>query len=230
MVPRASPNSNLRQKCPDPATYTRKVPSDPQTRPVSLRLGLLGGTFDPPHVGHLAAAQAVLGALGLDRVDFLPAHDPWQKTEGGRTVTPADVRLEMVRALVGTTAGLGVDDREVRRGGVTYTVDTLRDIRRELPGAELFLILGADTARRFHTWHRHEEVAALSTLVVVNRDHEQHEVPPGAVKVEFVHMTPVDVSSTAVRAGVAAGHDVTELVTPGVARVIAANALYGEAR
>ncbi|MEY4391598.1 MAG: nicotinate (nicotinamide) nucleotide adenylyltransferase [Actinomycetota bacterium] len=206
------------------------MPSDAQTRPVSLRLGLLGGTFDPPHAGHLAAAETVLGALGLDRVDLLPAHDPWQKSEGGREVTPAEVRLEMVRALVGARPGLGVDDREIRRGGVTYTVDTLLDVRRESPDAEVFLILGADTARRFHTWHRHEEVASLSTLVIVNRDHEDHVVPPGAARVEFVHMTPVDVSSTAVRADVAAGRDVTELVTPGVARIISAEGLYGAAR
>lgn len=229
VVPRASPNSNLLRKCPDPATYTRKVPSDAVSRPARLRLGLLGGTFDPPHVGHLAAARAVLDTLSLDRVDLLPAHDPWQKTEGGRTVTPAQVRLAMVRALVGAAPGLGVDDREIRRGGVTYTVDTLLDIRREAPDVDVFLIIGADTARRFHTWHRHEEVASLSTLVVVNRDHEEHVAPVGAPKVEFVRMNPVDVSSTAVRAAVAAGVDVTDKVTAAVAGIIASKHLYGVA-
>ena len=206
------------------------MPSDPQPRPASLRLGLLGGTFDPPHVGHLAAARAVLGALGLDRVDFLPANDPWQKTGGGRDVTPADVRLAMVRALVGDTAGLGVDDREIRRGGVTYTVDTLEDIHREMPGVELFLVVGADTASRFHTWHRHEEVAALSTLVVVNRDHEEQVVPSGATNVEFVHMDRVDVSSTAVRAAVGEGIDVTSQVGSAVSGIIADRGLYGARR
>lgn len=201
-----------------------------------MRLGLFGGTFDPPHVGHLAAALAVREALSLDRVDFLPAHDPWQKTStrddhftpgGPRQVTPADVRLEMVRALVGDTPGLGVDDREIRRGGVTYTVDTLEDIRRGDEQVDLYLIVGADTARRFHTWHRHAEVAALSTLVVVNRNLDTPSAPVGAPHAEFVGMEPVEVSSTAVREAVARGEDVSAMVTPAVAAVIAAHGLYG---
>ena len=208
------------------------------SRPARMRLGLLGGTFDPPHVGHLAAAVAVRDALGLDRVDLLPAHDPWQKTSARgadgpstlqRRVTPAGVRLEMVRALVGDTPGLGVDDREIRRGGVTYTVDTLEDIHREVGDVHVYLIMGADTARRFHTWHRHGDVAMLSTLVVVNRHHEAPTVPSGASHAEFVSMSPVDVSSTAVREAVARGEDVSSAVTPAVAGVIAAHGLYGRA-
>ena len=192
-----------------------------------MRLGLLGGTFDPPHLGHLAAARTVREGLGLDRVDLLPAHDPWQKTRDGRRITPAPVRLRMVRALVGATEGLGVNDREISRGGVTYTIDTLEEIRREAGDVEIFLIMGADTASRFDSWHRHGEVAALSTLVVVNRGREEQVVPSGAVRVEFVQMEPVDVSSTAVRDAVAGGRDVTALVGTGVARIITEDNLYG---
>ncbi|MEY4365197.1 MAG: nicotinate (nicotinamide) nucleotide adenylyltransferase [Actinomycetota bacterium] len=191
-----------------------------------MRLGLLGGTFDPPHLGHLAAATAARDALGLDRVDLLPAHDPWQKTGQGRTVTPAGVRLEMVRALVAETDGLGVDNREISRGGPTYTVDTLEEIHREAPGTELFLIMGVDTARGFPTWQRHVDVASLSTLVVVSRGNERPSAPAGAGRVEFVSMNPVDVSSSEVRAAAAAGTDVTASVGPAVAGLISSHGLY----
>ena len=194
-----------------------------------MRLGLLGGTFDPPHLGHLAAARAVRDALGLDRVDLLPAHDPWQKTGGGRDISPSAVRLEMVRALVQGEDGLGVDDREIRRGGPTYTADTLEEIHRETPGMEVHLIIGADTARSFGTWRRPGAVAALSTLVVVNRGDETATAPEGAGRVEFVAMTPVHVSSSAVRAAVARGEDVSSEVGAAVARVIAERGLYAGA-
>ena len=191
-----------------------------------MRLGLLGGTFDPPHLGHLAAATAARDALGLDRVDLLPANDPWQKSGQGRTVTPAGVRLEMVRALVGGTDGLGVDDREIRRGGATYTVDTLEEIRGEAPDTELYLIMGVDTARGFPTWQRHVDVASLSTLVVVSRGNERPSAPADAVRTEFVSMDPVDVSSSEVRAAVANGTDVTASVGPAVAAFISSHGLY----
>lgn len=200
------------------------MPAPDDSRP--LRLGLLGGTFDPPHVGHLAVAEAAQAQLGLDRVDFLPANDPWQKSESGRAVTLATVRLEMVRALVSGHPGIGVDDREIRRGGLTYTVDTLEEIVTEAPGTELFLIMGTDTSRGFHTWQRHLDVARLSTLVVVNRGTEATVVPQGADRLCVVTMDPVEVSSTSVRAEVAAGRPVDALVTPAVADVIARHGLY----
>lgn len=201
----------------------------PTENPRPLRLGLLGGTFDPPHLGHLAVAEAALTQLGLDRVDFLPANDPWQKSGTGRDVTSATIRLEMVRALVGRKPGLGVDDREIVRGGLTYTVETLEDILESTPGTEIFLIMGADTARGFHTWQRHEEVARLSTLVVVNRETagvEQEATPAGAANVLHVRMAPVDFSSTQVRADIAAGRPVESLVGAEVASVIARHRLY----
>lgn len=197
----------------------------PSDRP--FRLGLLGGTFDPPHVGHLAAGLAVASALDLDRVDFLPANDPWQKTAEGRVVSPAGARLEMARAIVEGHPTLGVDDREIRRGGPTYTVDTLREIHREQPGTDVHLIIGSDTAGRFATWKDHDEVARLSTLVVVNRPDTPAVRPDSAGHVEFVVMEDVAVSSSAVRAAVAAGNEVGAMVTPAVARVISAHGLYG---
>ena len=193
-------------------------------------MGLLGGTFDPPHLGHLAAARAVLRELRLHRVDLVPANDPWQKTDSGTDVTSGEIRLEMVRALVNDEPGLGVDAREIRRGGRTYTVDTLRELRRDLPTAELFLIVGADTAGRIGTWREPRDVLSLSTLVVVNRGADSPVLPTDVPVVRVVRMEPVDVSSTAVRAAVAQGRDVTGLVGPRVASVIASRRLYGASR
>lgn len=191
--------------------------------PAPRRLGLLGGTFDPPHVGHLAAAQAVLAELHLDRVDFLVANDPWQKSDS-RNVSPSDVRLQMVAALVRGREGLGVDDREIRRGGLTYTADTLEEIHRESTGVEIFLIVGADTAARMSTWHRPEVVRRLSTLVVVNRTGQQEVSTDSSVI--HVTMQPIDVSSTKIRECVSRGESIESLTTPDVARIIDSNSLY----
>lgn len=191
--------------------------------PAPRRLGLLGGTFDPPHLGHLAAAEAALSQLHLDRVDFLVANDPWQKTDS-RVVTPAAVRVEMVTALVNGRPGLGVDDREVRRGGVTYTADTLDEIAREQPETEVFLIVGADTALRLSTWHRPDVVRRLSTLVIVNRTGDVGiNSAEGAL---VVTMQPVDVSSTEIRARVSRGESIDSLTSSSVIDVIAAHGLY----
>lgn len=196
--------------------------------PSRFRLGLLGGTFDPPHLGHLAAATVVREAVGLDRVDFLVANDPWQKSSD-RVVTPAAVRLEMVKALVEGQDGLGVDDREIRRGGLTYTAETLEELQREQPETDVFLIVGQDTANRISTWHRYEQVLALSTLVIVNRAETIAHLPEelSGARVQNVSMPAVDVSSTKVRAKVASGDDLAGLTSESVATIIRRHGLYG---
>jgi len=197
------------------------------TQPAPLRLGLLGGTFDPPHVGHLSMATTVCSALSLDEVKFVVANDPWQKT-GDRQVTPAAIRLEMTRALVEGHKEFSVDDREIQRGGPTYTVDTLRELHRENLNCDIYLIVGADTASRIHTWHQHEEVLALSTLVVVNRPDSALQLDPSvsAERVRLVSMPAVDVSSTQIRSLVASGSAVDDMTTDGVGAVINAHGLY----
>lgn len=194
-------------------------------------MGLLGGTFDPPHFGHLAVAEAVLRELGLDEVVFVVANDPWQKTGEGH-VSPAHVRVEMTRALVAGHPKLSVDDREVRRGGPTYTVDTLVELTTENPSVAYFLITGEDTASRIHTWHRHEDVMSLSTLVVVNRAPSSAVGVPQVAsgRVEHVVMAPVDISSTRIRESVARGVSIDSMTAPGVCRIIADHGLYEVAR
>ena len=202
--------------------YTRHV-----TTTAPRRLGILGGTFDPPHAGHLAAAVAVQTQVALDELVLMVANEPWQKV-GDRLVTPAQVRFEMTKALVEGISGLRADDREIRRGGPTFTVDTLEEILAEHPDTEIFLIVGADTANRLETWHRASDVVRLSTIVIVNRDNSTNAATGFLrdARVLNVTMTPVDVSSSAIREAVAHGESIVSLTSPTVASIVRDRSLY----
>jgi nicotinate-nucleotide adenylyltransferase len=194
------------------------------------RLGLLGGTFDPPHIGHLVAAVSVGDALGLDEVWLVPNGDPWQKRD--RLVTPAAVRLEMAQAAVEGVPGLAVSDVEVRRSGASYTIDTVEQLRVDDPERELVVVIGRDTALGLATWERHEELLAGVEVAVVDRalplpGEPVPDLPtlPGA-RLTTVPMRRIDVSSTEIRQLVAAGRPIVPLVPPAVAAVVAAHRLY----
>ena len=146
--------------------------------PVPLRIGLFGGTFDPPHVGHLVTAVNVRHALALDAVVLMVANSPWQK-QGSRPITAAEDRLAMVEAAVADVDGLVAGDAEIRRGGPSFTADTLATLVDGYPGAELFTIVGDDAAAGLTTWERHDEVVAQSHLVVVDRPGAPVELPAG---------------------------------------------------
>jgi len=202
--------------------YTRHV-----TTTAPRRLGILGGTFDPPHAGHLAAALAAQTQVGLDHVVLMVANEPWQKV-GDREVTPAAVRWEMTDALVKGISGIQADDREIRRGGPTFTVDTLEEILAEQPNTEIFLVVGADTAARLDTWHRASDVVRLSTIVIVNRD-DSTSAAPGFLrdaKVVNVTMKPVDVSSSAIREAAARGESIDAATSASVVSIIHDRSLY----
>ena len=134
----------------------------------TTRIGVLGGTFDPPHFGHLAAALEVRHRLRLSVVLFVVANDPWQKS-ALQPVTPARKRLEMVRAAISGLDGLEASSLEIDRGGESYMADTLQELRSQHPGAELMLVVGSDTAQGLDTWKRPAELRELSTTVVVDR-------------------------------------------------------------
>ncbi|MFZ9630099.1 MAG: nicotinate-nucleotide adenylyltransferase [Ilumatobacteraceae bacterium] len=191
------------------------------------RLGVFGGTFDPPHVGHLVAAVNVRHSLQLDRVILMVANDPWQKS-GGRVITPAADRLAMVEAAVADVDGLVAGRTELAHGGPSYTADTLAALSAEYPHAELFTIVGDDAAAGFTTWERYREVAQRSHLVVVDRPGSAVELADGFdwVRVEVPHL---DVSSTDLRARVADGRPLDYLVTEPVLRVVRERGLYGYA-
>lgn len=190
------------------------------------RLGLFGGTFDPPHTGHLIVATEAAEHLGLDRLLFVPAATPPHKTD--RELTPADVRLEMVLAAVGDDPLLGVTDVELRREGPSYTVDTLRHFRDEKPDAELHFLTGVDQLAELDTWKEPEEVGRLARLAIMGRaGREPDRVDPGVeVAFEVVPVTRVDISSTRVRDRVRDGRSIRWLVPEPVRRIIEREALY----
>ena len=192
-----------------------------------LRIGLFGGTFDPPHVGHLVTAVNVMHALGLDQVILMVANIPWQK-EGSRIITPAQDRFAMVEAAVAAVPGLVAGDAEIRMGGPSYTVDTLHVLRQEVSeyaNATFFTIVGDDAAAGVPTWERFKELTELTELVVVDR--------PGApvalsddihwIRVEVPHL---DVSSTDLRSRFTDGRPLDYLITQPVLDVIRERALY----
>jgi nicotinate-nucleotide adenylyltransferase len=188
------------------------------------RLGILGGTFDPVHVAHLAAASAARCQLELSRVLVVVAGDPWQKR--GRVCAPAEARFEMVEAAIDGVAGLEASRLEIDRTGPTYTIDTVEALRREIPAGELFLIVGSDVAASLETWHRADALRAAVTLAIVERDDGAASTPPPGWRGLGVHMPRLDVSSTEMRRRVAAGESVDFLVPPPAARVLRARGLY----
>src|SRR6516165_10798464 len=132
------------------------------------RIGVFGGTFDPIHVGHLVAAVNARHAARLDRVILMVANVPWQKV-GQRDLSSAEDRFAMVQAAVGDVAGLEAGRREIERGGVSYTADTVEELSGLYPDAELSVIVGWDVAGELSSWDRWEVIQRLATLVVVNR-------------------------------------------------------------
>lgn len=200
----------------------------PETDPPLRRVGLFGGTFDPPHVGHLVTAVNVRHALELDVVVLMVANVPWQK-EGSRTITPAPDRLAMVEAAVRDVPGLMPGRQEIDHGGPSYTADTLAVLAEHYPGAELFTIIGDDAAAGLRTWTRWEEVVERSQLVVVDRPGEPVEVD-GGIEWIRVEVPRLEVSSTDLRARFTDGRPLDYLVTPPVLDVIRTRGLYGASR
>lgn len=194
--------------------------------PALGRVGLFGGTFDPPHVGHLVTAVNVRHALSLDVVILMVANVPWQK-QGTRAISDAADRLAMVDAAVADVEGLVVGDLELHRGGPSYTADTLAELSDLHPGAELFSIVGDDAAAGITTWERVDEVVARSKLVVVDRPGTPVRLPAGFdwIRVEVPHL---EVSSTDLRARVRDGRPLDYLITEPVLRIVRERGLYLE--
>ena len=199
------------------------------------RIGILGGTFDPPHLGHLLIAETARVALDLESVLFVPAGEPWLKS--GQRITPASHRLHMVRIAVADNPRFCVSDCEIRRTGATYTVDTLRELRRAYPDdTELFFIVGSDVLDHFHRWKEPDEILALCRLAVIERPggpadgiEVQAERFPDAVAsgaVVPVAGPRVDFSATELRRILAAGQSVRYQVPDAVAEYIKHHELY----
>ena len=187
------------------------------------RIGVLGGTFDPPQNGHLAVAGDVLERLDLDHILFVPAGDPWQKNEEATS----SQRSEMVKLAIAGQENFSVSSVDIDRPGPTYTVDTLRDIAKIYPGAELFFILGDEAFESIHTWKDYEELASLAAFVVVSRHGTHPEVPAKlSPSVNLLEISTLPISSTQCREQIANGLSLEGLVPGPVVEYIQEHQLY----
>ena len=185
---------------------------------------MFGGTFDPPHLGHLVTAVNVRHELRLDRVLLVVANVPWQK-EGTRRITHSEDRYALVSAAVLGLDGLEASRIEIERGGPSFTADTLAVLAAQQSACELFTILGQDAAAAITSWERHEEVAERSTLVVVDRPGSRAPLPNG-FSWERVEVPHLEVSSTDLRARVTDGRPLDLLLPGAVIAGIRARNLY----
>lgn len=211
-----------------PTASNTADPAEGHTGRTGRRVGILGGTFDPPHIGHLVVAVDVADGLALDEMVLMVAGDPWQKREQG--VSPAVDRLAMVEAAVAGVPGLVAGRDEVDRDGPTYTVETLEALRAAEPGVELFLVLGTDAAAGLTTWHRWEDLSGLATVVVVDRPGSTPELDGGPVPVIRVPVPQVELSSTELRQRAVDGRSLRFLVPDAVCAVVEERGLYGGPR
>jgi len=195
----------------------------------SVRIGMFGGAFDPPHLGHVALARAAVDQLGLDQLRVFPTGQAWHKA---RELSPAAHRLAMAELAFADVPRAVVDGRELHRAGPTYTIDTLRELQKEYPQAQLLLVIGADQAEALHGWRESAEIARIAIISIAARARpvtdappfDASRLPPG--RRQPVELPPMPVSSTEIRRRAAARQDITQLVPAAVARYIDQHHLY----
>ena len=193
------------------------------------RVGVFGGTFDPPHLGHLTVAQEVAREARLDRVLWVPASRPPHKT--AHAPAPGAIRLRMVRAAIQDHPLFRASGIEVERGGVSYTIDTLRQLRSEFPHWRLALIVGADLFGKLDAWREAAEIRELAEVIVTSRPGV--DFPPAAgcgPGVRTVAVTPVDLSSSQLRERIERGLTVSDMVSPAVLAILENEGLYSSRR
>lgn len=189
-----------------------------------MKLGLFGGSFDPVHLGHLLVAQAAVEELGLERIFFIPAAQSPFKPENHPA--PAPERLRLLRLALAGRAKCTVDDQEIQRGGVSFTIDTVRDYAARFPAAELFYLIGADNVPTLPKWREAAELARLAEFVVIPRPGQPPAAFPPPFRGRLLVGFPVGVSSSQIRARVKAGLPVDQIVPAAVAEAIRNYRLY----
>src|ERR1039457_2746446 len=182
------------------------------------KLGIFGGSFDPVHLGHLLVAQAAIEELGLDRLFFIPAAQSPFKPEN--QPASATVRLQLLRLALAGKTNFEIDEQEIRRGGISYTVDTLRDYAKRFPGAELFYLIGADNVPKLNEWREPAELARVAEFVAIPRPGGPASVFPAPFHGRMLRGFPFGVSSSEIRARVKAGLPIENLVPAAVAEAI----------
>ncbi len=190
-----------------------------------MRLGIFGGTFDPPHIGHLIVADDAAEALRLDRVCFIPAGE--HPLKGAKVEAPVEFRARMIRAATASSKRFAVDERECRRPGPSYTIDTLVELARERPEAELFLLVGGDVVGEMHRWHRIGEIGDWARVAIMSRAKAPVEAD---VDLGFdfltVEVTHIAISSSEIRQRVRSGRPFRYLVPEPVYEIIVSDRLY----
>lgn len=189
-----------------------------------MRLGIFGGSFDPPHLGHLLPLIDAAEALQLDAVRFVPAAT--QPFKVGLATASADQRLAMTRLLVAGTPGFSVSAAEIGRAGLSFTVDTVAAIQAEVPGAELTLLLGADAFALFEQWRDPARIRRMAAIAVLARGDEAPAGGPAPSGIRLLRTRRVDISSTELRARVADGRTIRGFVPDALADYIAEHRLY----
>jgi nicotinate-nucleotide adenylyltransferase len=189
-----------------------------------MKLGIYGGSFDPVHIGHLLVAQAAIEELGLDRLFFVPAAQSPFKSEN--KIAAAEIRLKLLRLALAGKSNCEIDAQEIRRGGISYSIETLRDYAKRFPAAKLFYLIGADNIAKLNEWREAGELATLAEFVAVPRPGETVAEFPKPFRGRILKGFPVEISSSQIRARVKANLPVENLVPPFVAEAIHAAKLY----
>ncbi len=200
----------------------------------ATRIGLLGGSFDPPHLAHLALGRVAIETLALDQLRWLPAGSPWQKAD--RALAPAAHRVAMLEALLAGEPRCVIDGRELQRSGATFTIDTVRELQAETAHspapADWFLVLGQDQYAQFDTWRDWPELLQRLTLAVAARDGEPAQAPAALAAASHrcvpLALPPLAIAASDIRARVAAGQPVAALAGAAVARYIDQHQLYSQ--
>src|SRR5581483_5624034 len=188
------------------------------------RIGLFGGSFDPVHLGHLLVAQAALEEVGLERLFFIPAaQSPFKP---GTVPTPAAERLRLLRLALAGQNRCEIDEQELQRGGISYTIETLRDYARRFPGVQLFYLIGADHVPSLTKWRAADELAGLAEFLVIPRPGQPQTEFPSPFRGRALKGFPRGVSASEIRARVKAGLPIDHLVVPAVAEAIHKYRLY----
>lgn len=190
-----------------------------------MKLGIFGGTFDPLHVGHLIVADDAAFALALDRVLFVPAGA--HPLKGGSVEASASLRARMIREAIAGSERFALDERELKRDGPSYTIDTVIELAQENPGAELYVLVGSDILKELHRWHRARDLAERARIIVMSRaDVSAPDEPEVDIEYTRVEVAHIAISSTEIRERVRRGRPYRYLVPDNVYRTIENSALY----
>ena len=192
-----------------------------------MRIGLYGGSFDPVHAGHLLVAHAALEEMGLDRIIFIPASE--SPFKAGRRLAPGPVRLRLLRLALAGCPRFGVDDLEIQRGGVSYTIDTVREMDRRHPGVQWCWLIGADHVEALASWKDAAVLAEMLEFIVIPRPGQESAALPGAVRHRRLRGWPFGISASEIRERAAAGLPVAHLLPPAVAEAVVRDGLYARA-